>query len=61
MAQASTVMLSPILRMIHPSATGYCGKAGFEKNAWLNLQLALGKLQTQSSQQLGSKQKYIMA
>lgn len=30
MAQAA-VMLSPNLRMIHPSVTGYCGKADFEK------------------------------
>lgn len=61
MAQAA-VMLSPNLRMIHPSATGYCGKADLEKkNAWLNLQLVLRKLQTQCSQQLGRKQKRTMA
>lgn len=28
-------MLSPNLRMIHPSATGYCGKADFEKKSWV--------------------------
>lgn len=51
MAQAAHSTLSPSLRMIHPSATGYCGKADFEKNAGLNLQLAFGKLPTQCSQQ----------
>lgn len=57
----STLMLSPNLRMTHPSATGYCGKADFEKDPGLNLQLAFGKLQTQCSQQLGRKQKHTVA